>query len=94
VSHRLISHVLIAQESVATAEAQLRAMEEQGVVASRGYKSGTLSVTDVYEAKSKAELCVRNYWPQKTDLTVKHCRTQAAYRKAYGAVGGTSSLWR
>ena len=65
-------NVLIAQESVATAEAQLRAMEEQGVVASRGYKSGTLSVTDVYEAKSKAELSRAQLLAAKNDLTVKH----------------------
>jgi outer membrane protein len=65
-------NVLIAQESVAMAEAQLRAMEEQGVVASRGYKSGTLSVTDVYEAKSKAELSRAQLLVAKNDLTVKH----------------------
>jgi outer membrane protein len=47
---------LIAQESVATAEAQLRAMEEQGVAAKRGYELGTMSITDFHESRSKAGL--------------------------------------
>lgn len=47
---------LIAQESVAAAEAQLRAMEEQGIAAKRGYELGTMSITDFHEARSKAEL--------------------------------------
>ncbi len=47
--------VLVAQEGVDAADAQLKAMEEQGKAAKRGYELGTMSITDSYEAKSKAE---------------------------------------
>ena len=46
---------LVAQETVATAESQLKAMREQEVAAKRGYELGTVSITDSHEARSKAE---------------------------------------
>jgi outer membrane protein len=46
---------LIAQETVATAEAQVQAMQEQAEAAKRGYEKGTISITDYHEADSKAE---------------------------------------
>jgi outer membrane protein len=48
--------VLVAEEGVAVASVQLRSMEEQWAQAKRGFESGLRAVTDVYEAKSKADL--------------------------------------
>ena len=48
--------ILTAQESIATAESQLRAMEEQQAVARHSFDAGAASITDVHEAKSKADL--------------------------------------
>jgi outer membrane protein len=47
---------LLAQESVAVAEVQIKSAEEQQAVAERGYTDGTTSVTDVHEAKARADL--------------------------------------
>ncbi len=63
--------VLVAQESVASAEAQLSAMEDQGVAARRGYELGTMSITDTHEAKSKAELARAQLIAAQNDLEVK-----------------------
>lgn len=48
--------VLVAQETVTAVEAQVQAMNEQLAAATHGFKAGTSTVTDVHEAKSKAEL--------------------------------------
>jgi outer membrane protein len=62
---------LVAQETVATAEAQLKAMEEQGVAAKRGFELGTMSITDYHEAKSKAEQSRAQLIAAQNDLEVK-----------------------
>lgn len=46
---------LVAQETAKAAEAQMLAMQEQQVVARRGYELGTMSIIDSQDAKSKAE---------------------------------------
>ncbi len=63
--------VLVAQEDVDSAEAQLKAMEEQGKVAERGYKLGTASITDSFEAKSKAELARSQLVAARNDMETK-----------------------
>ncbi len=63
--------VLVAQEAVTSAEAQLRAMEDQGVAAKRGYELGTMSITDSHEARSKAELARAQFIAAQNDLEVK-----------------------
>jgi outer membrane protein len=62
---------LVAQETVATAEAQLQAMREQEVVAKRGFELGTVSITDSHEAKSKAEQARAQLIAAKNDLETK-----------------------
>jgi outer membrane protein len=48
--------VLVAQESVQVAEAQLTAAAEQMALAKRGFELGTNAITDVHEAKSRVDL--------------------------------------
>jgi len=48
--------VLIAQESIAVADAQLKAAEEQLALVKGGFEAGANAITDVHEAKSRAEL--------------------------------------
>lgn len=62
---------LVAQETVTTAESQLQAMQEQEVVAKRGFELGTVSITDSHEARSKAELARAQLIAAKNDLEIK-----------------------
>lgn len=62
---------LVAQEGVDAADAQLKAMEEQGKAAKRGYELGTMSITDSYEAKSKAEQARAQLVAAQNDLDNK-----------------------
>lgn len=48
--------VVVAEEGIAVADAQLRAMSEQLAIAKRGVETGTSSITDVDEAKSRVDL--------------------------------------
>jgi outer membrane protein len=63
--------VLVTQEGVTAAEAQLNAMEEQGVAAKRGYELGTMSITDSHEARSKAELARSQLIAAQNELEAK-----------------------
>jgi outer membrane protein len=48
--------VLVVQESIEVADVQLRAAEEQLALAQRGFEAGANAITDVHEAKSRADL--------------------------------------
>lgn len=48
--------VVVAEESIAVAEAQVHAMGEQLAIASRGFETGTTTITDVHEARSRIAL--------------------------------------
>ena len=48
--------VLVAQESIAVADTQLKAAEEQLALAKRGFETGANAITDVHEAKSRIDL--------------------------------------
>jgi outer membrane protein len=63
--------VLVAQETVASAEVQLQAMQEQGVVARRGYELGTASITDSDEARAKADQARAQLIAARNDLEDK-----------------------
>lgn len=45
--------VVVAEDGIAVADAQVKAMGEQVAIATRGFQTGTTSVTDVDEAKSR-----------------------------------------
>lgn len=47
---------VVAEDGIAVADAQLRAMGEQLAIATRGFEAGTTTVTDVHEARSRVDL--------------------------------------
>lgn len=47
---------LVAKESIDVAEAQLKAAGEQLALAKRGFEAGTNAITDVHEARARADL--------------------------------------
>ena len=63
--------VLVAQEGVYAAQAQLDAMREQHKQAQHGFKSGLVAVTDVYEAKAKAARAQSELDGAQNDLAAK-----------------------
>jgi outer membrane protein len=63
--------VVIAEEVVAAADAEVRAMNEQHAVASKSYQKGVVSVTDVDQATSRAELAVSSQLAATADLETK-----------------------
>jgi len=48
--------VVVAEDGIAVADAQVKAMGEQLAIAKRGFQTGTTSVTDVDEAQSRVDL--------------------------------------
>ncbi|WP_301102072.1 TolC family outer membrane protein [Propionivibrio sp.] len=53
---RVYFDVVVAEDGIAVADAQLRAMGEQLAIAKRGFQAGTTTVTDVHEAQSRIDL--------------------------------------
>lgn len=68
--------VLVAQESVTAADAQVKAMEEQLSVTEHGYKAGASTVTDVHEAKSKADIARAQQVAAQNDLDNKRAELE------------------
>lgn len=64
--------VIVAEESIATTEAQLRAMNEQLTIAQHGFESGISTITDVHEAKSQVDLARADQVNALNDLETKH----------------------
>ena len=67
---------LVAQEDIASAKAQLDAMEEQSAEAKRGFELGTMSITDSYEARSKAEQARAQLISAQNALEVKQAELE------------------
>lgn len=63
--------VVVAEESIAVAEAQVKAMGEQLAIAKRGFEAGTSAVTDVHEAKSHLDLARAQRVGARNDLENK-----------------------
>jgi outer membrane protein len=63
--------VLIAEESLAAADAEVKAAEEQHALARRSFEKGVVSVTDVDEAVSRAALASSQQLSAQTDVEVK-----------------------
>lgn len=63
--------VLVAQESIDVAEAQLKAAEEQLALAKRGFGAGANAITDVHEAKARADLARSQRIAAINDLEAK-----------------------
>lgn len=63
--------VLLAQEAVATTQAQKAAIAEQLESAKRNFEVGTSTITDTHEAQSRYDLAVAAEIAAQNDLTVK-----------------------
>lgn len=63
--------VLLAQETLATAQAQKIAFAEQLEAAKRNFEVGTATITDTHEAQAKHDLAVATEIAAENDLAVK-----------------------
>lgn len=79
---------LVAQETVTTSEAELRAMREQEEAAKRGYELGTGSITDSHEARSKAELAHSRQFAAQNELETKLTEIERLTGKPPGTLAG------
>lgn len=74
--------VLVAQESIEVAEAQLDAAQEQLALVNHGYKAGTNAVTDVYEAKARSGLASSQRIAAINELEAKRAELDKIVEKA------------
>ncbi|MEW6292626.1 MAG: TolC family outer membrane protein [Pseudomonadota bacterium] len=63
--------VLLAQETLATAQAQKTAFAEQLEAAKRNFEVGTATITDTHEAQARHDLAVASEIAAENDLAVK-----------------------
>jgi outer membrane protein len=82
--------VLVAEESIAAADAQVTAFTEQLNAASRSFKAGVSSVTDVDDARSREALAEAQREASKGELDGK----RAALEAIVGALPDSLSLLR
>ncbi len=75
--------VLVAQETVTSAEAQLSAMLEQHKIARRGYELGTKSIVDSDDARSKAEQARAQLIASRNDLDAKRTELEKLTGRPY-----------
>jgi outer membrane protein len=69
--------VLIAAEALAAADAQVKATDEQLAAAEHGYGAGTGAITDVHEARSRADLARSDQVAAVEDLESKRAQLAA-----------------
>ncbi|MCX8086119.1 MAG: TolC family outer membrane protein [Rhodocyclaceae bacterium] len=63
--------VLLAQETLATAQAQKKAIAEQLELAKKSFEVGTATITDTHEAQARYDLAVATELAAENDLAVK-----------------------
>lgn len=68
--------VLIAQESIDVADAQVHATGEQLALAKRGFEAGANAITDVHEAKSRSDLARSQRIAALNELETKHAELE------------------
>lgn len=68
--------VLIAQESIDVAAAQLKAAGEQLALAQRGFETGTKAITDTHEAKSRFDLARSQHIEALNELEIKYAELE------------------
>lgn len=68
--------VLIAQESIEVADTQLKAAEEQFASAKHGLKAGVNAITDIHEAKARADLARSQHISILNELQSKHAELE------------------
>ena len=80
--------ILIVQESVEVADKQLNAAEEQLALARRGFEAGTNAVTDVHEAKSRADLARSQRIAALNELDAKHAELEKIIGRESSVLAG------
>ncbi len=78
--------VLVAQESIEVADAQVKATGEQLALAKRGFGAGTKAITDVHEAKSRSDLARAQRIAAQNELEAKHAELEKVVGKASNAL--------
>ena len=68
--------VLVAQESIEVADAQVKSAGEQLALAQRGFDAGTNSITDTHEAKSRSDLARAQRIAAQNELEAKHAELE------------------
>jgi outer membrane protein len=68
--------VLVAQENIEVADAQIHATGEQLALAKRGFEAGTNAITDVHEAKSRSDLARSQRIAAQNELEAKHAELE------------------
>jgi outer membrane protein len=68
--------VLVAQESIEVADAQVKATGEQLALAQRGFEKGANAITDVHEAKSRSDLARAQRIAAQNELEAKHAELE------------------
>jgi outer membrane protein len=78
--------ILIVQESIEVADKQLKAAEEQLALAKRGFDAGANAVTDVHEAKSRADLARSQRIAAVNDLESRHAELEKVIGRESGVL--------
>ena len=68
--------VLVAQESIDVADAQVKSTGEQLSLAQHGVEAGTNAITDVHEAKSRSDLARSQQITARNELEAKHAELE------------------
>ena len=68
--------VLVAQESIEVADAQVKATGEQLALTQRGFEAGTNAITDVHEAKSRSDLARAQRIAAQNELEAKQAELE------------------
>jgi len=83
--------VLLAQETLATAQAQKVAIAEQLESAKRNFEVGTATITDTHEAQARHDLAVATEIAAENDLAVKRQTLRTVTGKETDALKGLRS---
>jgi len=80
--------VLVAQESIEVADAQVKATGEQLALAQRGFGAGTNAITDVHEAKSRSDLARAQRIAAQNELEAKHAELEKVVGQPSSTLAG------
>ncbi|MFN3884978.1 MAG: TolC family outer membrane protein [Rhodocyclaceae bacterium] len=83
--------VLLAQETLATAQAQKAAIAEQLEAAKRGFEVGTATITDTHEAQARYDLAQAAEIAAENDLAVKRQVLRTLTGKEFDTLKGLRS---
>ena len=78
--------VLVAEESIAVSDAQLRAAEQQLELATRGFSAGANAVTDMHEAKARVGLARSQRVAASNELEIKRSELEKIVGQLPGAL--------